>query len=347
MSIPSIRRISLSDSNRDTNERERIRNRNEQQGIRRVAAFGNFDGLHRGHQEVLKKVVDAATSIQGEKRSLISLYPHPLVVLGRVSRLPPMLSLRQRLRILSDLGIEELCLLRFNKAMANLSATDFATHILRKRLGVDILFVGPEAFFGKDREANAHTMAQLYKDLGGKLEVVSTLLDSSQKIGSRVIRDYLAEGDLPSVTRLLGRFFAVDGRVRKGDGRGRTIGVPTANLAVGQRLLPPHGVYASWCFLNVEDRGASRPENHCAWYPAVTNIGTRPTFNGSTRTIETHILSYSGPSLYGKRVELALQERLRDERKFGSVDELRTQISADIEEGKRRLKIPPSWTPFL
>ena len=289
-----------------------------------VAVLGNLDGVHRGHQRLLAEARSIA-----DKRSVplltVSFYPHPAVVLGRTSELPMITSLRQKVRVLDALGVDRIALVRFTSALSQLSAEDFVGKVLLGMLNIETLVVGPDAAVGRGRTGTASVLAEIFERAGRACTTLPFLELEGERVSSRRIRSVVAAGDLATARALLGRGFALDGRVQHGAKRGQGIGFPTLNLAVNGRVLPPRGVYATRTQI-----GACR-------YPSVTNLGVRPTFAGTTLSAETHLLDYAGPALYGNVIEVEFVEHIREERRFPSVQELRHQIGRDVEEARKLL----------
>lgn len=291
----------------------------------RVAALGSFDGLHTGHRRLLEVVTEDARSRSGSA-IVVSFYPHPTIVLGKVRERPPILTVRQRARILSALGVSALVMVRFTEALSKLSAAEFIDKILVNSLDIDTLYVGPDAAFGKGREANVDDIRLLLEARGRSLQVVSHLLNDGDKIGSRMIRAQIGAGDVGTAQRLLAAPVTVEGRVVRGEGRGKKISIPTANIATLQ-LLPAHGVYAGIIKISADN------------YPAVINVGRRPTFSGVEVTVEAHLLNYRGGDFYGRRVALEFHYHIRGEQKFSGAEALVKQIHLDIERASTLLGV--------
>lgn len=285
----------------------------------RFIALGNFDGLHRGHLQLIKALKTASESVPDSRTALISFYPHPVVALGKATRRLPLATLRQRLTILSDLGVDELIMLHFTSAFSQLSAHDFVRDILRGKFNLHTLCVGPDAAIGRGREAPVDAMSDILAEHGANLMVMPHLTASGSKIGTRAIREALTAGELVSANDALGRSLTLAGRVVRGEGRGKGISIPTANIATKQ-LLPQYGVYGG-----VVRTGSQH-------HHAVINIGQRPTFAGKRVSVEAHLYDYQGKDFYGQRLAVELHTRVRDERKFTSADELVSQIRRDIEQ---------------
>jgi riboflavin kinase/FMN adenylyltransferase len=290
----------------------------------RAVAVGNFDGVHLGHRVVIERVIARARE-RGLSPALVSFYPHPSVALGRASVATYLTPLREKVRLLSELGLEELILIQFTCSVRELSPASFLKDILIDRLNVKSLILGYDTRLGKDRAGDAATILPLFSALGKDAEVADRLESGGQIISSRGIRGLIQDGNVPGANELLGRRYTVTARVVHGDGRGAALNFPTANLLVRRQLLPQNGVYAGYA--HHERFGVFR---------AVANIGVRPTFGTGlavTPRLEVHLLDFSG-RLYGERLSFSFVLRLREERKFDSVDDLRKQIENDCADAK-------------
>jgi riboflavin kinase / FMN adenylyltransferase len=290
-------------------------------------AFGNFDGLHLGHQKILRELVGQAGSRNLLSR-LLGFYPHPRTVLTpNAARLRPLLSLHQRVATLTELGVEQLCLLRFTRQLSQMSAEEFIREILVERLNVRLLLVGPDAAIGKDREGDVTFLTQSLKKYGAEVMILPfETLSDGYKVGSSIIRRAVSGGDLSLAYKMLGKSYRLSGRVVRGAARGRKIGFPTLNLAGVKQLLPSNGVYIARVSLQGQV---------CS---AAVNIGVSPTFSSVNRQnsalipkVEAHLLDAELSDMYGERIELELFERIRDEKKFSSVQSLVEQIGEDCQ----------------
>lgn len=288
-----------------------------------AVAIGNFDGVHRGHELLLNELRRIA---DGRSSMVISFYPHPVRVLRPEVGLRYISSVREKAERLGELGIDLLYFVHFSKAVSQISARDFIERILVGVLHARDLVVGEDVAIGRGREGNIDFLRRVLPSYGIQLHVVSKLEIHGRKAGSRRVRELIEEGDVKQATELMGTPFTISARVGHGDKRGSAIGFPTANIAVGRRLIPKSGVYA--CRVEVE--GSS--------YLAVANIGTRPTFAGRGERLEVHILDFPYRRLYGTRVHVSFVSRLRDERKFESIDALKVQISEDIARARQELQ---------
>ena len=291
-------------------------------GLREPAVtVGNFDGVHRGHQALAAETVARAHAAGGDAVAL-TFDPHPARVLAP-ERVPPALTTAgQKAELLAALGLDVLAVLPFTADVAALAPDAFARSVLSGALGARHVVVGEAFRFGRGKTGDAATLARLGEELGFDVGALPAVTDGGRPVSSSRVREALAEGDAAHAAALLGRPYFVDGTVVEGDRRGRTIGVPTANLDVGGALLPARGVYAGRARL---PGGSARL--------AVVNVGERPTFGGHTVTVEAHLLDYSG-DLYGRRLRLSFAARLRGEERFPGAAALVEQIRRDIDRAR-------------
>lgn len=296
-----------------------------------AVSIGVFDGVHRGHQVVLRRLVATAATLAATP-AVLTFDPHPLEVVAPDAAPKLLTTVEQRVEVFAELGIELVGVLPFVE-IRDLTPQAFAREVLAERLAARHVVVGSDFRFGKDREGTAELLASLGGQLGFSVEPVELLAErDGEVVSSTRIRRLVASGAVEEAAEVMGRPHELRGRVIHGDSRGHSIGYPTANLHIPERMaIPADGVYAAWAV--VEGK---------AW-PAVVNIGVRPTFGVSSRTVEAHLLGFSG-DLYGSQVALRFVSRLRDERRFGGVDELVEQLQRDVEEGRRRLE-ETRWRP--
>lgn len=291
-------------------------------------AIGNFDGVHLGHRRLFEKLLQLKAQSSGRVIAL-SFYPHPSVKLGRIAQIPKITSLRQKLLALSQIGVEQLCLIHFTMAFSRLSTIEFIEQVLIRQLNIAALVIGQDARVGRGGEGTSEIILQALKQRGRACEIVELFDSAGQKVSSRRIRQAISVGQVMAARSLLGRPFALDARVVRGDGRGQSINVPTANLHTSSQVLPAIGVYA--CRMRLAGHS----------YMAVTNVGTRPTFGGHAVRAETHVID-APPEIenylrYGVRCQVEFIERLRDEQRFDSVLALTKQIAQDIACARRVL----------
>lgn len=283
-----------------------------------VAAWGVFDGVHLGHRKLLDAVLAWART-DGVPSAVLTFDRHPAEVL-RGAVVPMISPLAERLRLLGETGLDVGVVLDFTKAFAETSALDFAAGLLRDRLGAQGLVLGHDTRFGKGREGDVG----LIESLGIAVRRCEPERVEGRPVSSGRIRDAVMGGRLDEAKRLLGRAPSVFGTVVRGDRRGTGLGFPTANLALQHAVRPPGGVYR-----------AEVPLEGKLWR-AVANLGTRPTFGeGGGERVEAHLLGWTGGDLYGRVLEVRFLGRIRDERKFESVDALRKQIEDDVVAASR------------
>lgn len=287
-----------------------------------AATIGNFDGVHRGHERVLSQLRQIAGSAAA---IVISFYPHPIRKLRPATGLRYISSVREKAERCGQLGADLLYFVHFTDRISAMPAQQFIEDVLVGALGLRHLVVGEDVAIGKGKEGNLSYLQTVLPRYQIALHVVPKLVIEGEKAGSRKIREWIAQGKVAEAAELIGTPFTLSARVGHGDKRGSTIGFPTANIAVGNRLIPHRGVYA--CRVLVQG----------AWHDAVANIGVRPTFNGSGERLEVHILDFTPRSLYGIRMHVSFIDRLRDEQRFDSVSSLREQIAKDIAAARVRL----------
>jgi riboflavin kinase / FMN adenylyltransferase len=290
-----------------------------------VVTVGNFDGVHRGHQALVKAAVEGARETDGLS-VVLSFDPHPSHVLSPDRAPEALVTVDQKEELLAGLGVDRLVLLPFTVELSNRAPADFAEAVLRGALGARRVVVGSNFRFGRGRSGDVALLKRLGGELGFDVVAVEPVFHEGSPISSTRIREALARGAVRAAHELLGRPFFVDGDVVRGDGRGRTIGIPTANLALRNETLPRPGVYAATC--RVLPGGGRQA--------AVVNLGRRPTFGGGETTLEAHLLDFDG-DLYGALLRVEFRERLRDEKRFDGKDALVRQIRDDIETARRVL----------
>ena len=286
--------------------------------------IGVFDGVHRGHQEIIKKLTTGAHT-NDAPAVVLTFDPHPASVLSgheiKCLTLPD-----ERADLLGKLGVDVVITERFTRELSTVTAYDFMSR-LTHQLGLQHLLIGYDFALGKGREGNAARLTEIGSELGYNVEVIAALSDKSGVISSTEIRKLIEVGNVAEAARLLGRPYSLHGPVIHGDGRGRTIDVPTANISYSHdKMIPAKGIYACWAYLSHKRHAAA------------INIGTNPTFTPDKQSpnVEAHLLDFH-EDIYGKDVQLELVARLRDELKFDSVETLLEQIWRDVEDTKRIL----------
>jgi len=291
-----------------------------------IIALGNFDGFHLGHQAVARAAVDWARA-EGRRAIIATFDPHPVRYFKPET--PPfrLTTLDQREELFAQAGADATLVFAFDHALAGTTATQFVRDLLVDRLGAAGVVTGEDFTFGKARGGNVGVLADLGAELGLRTRAVGPVQLGGDVVSSSLIRDALAQGDCQTAARLLTRPFAIRGPVVHGDKVGRTIGFPTANLAIGSYLRPRYGIYAVTARL-----ADGRVVNGAA------NIGIRPTFDPPKELLEPHFFDFSG-DLYGQEIEVAFHHFLRGEWKFDSLDAMMAQIGKDCDEAKRLLAV--------
>jgi riboflavin kinase/FMN adenylyltransferase len=286
-----------------------------------VLALGNFDGVHRGHRKILDRVHRVAAE-RGSTPVVMTFDPHPSRVV-RPDKAPPLLmTIEQKLEAMADSGIHGAAVVRFTHELSQWDPETFVRRVLVDWLRVAEVWVGANFLFGHDRAGTFSMLRLLGADLGFRAEKIDPVRYKDFVVSSTRIRRLVTEGRVDEAGALLGHEYVIDGTVVQGDQRGRTIGFPTANLCTKNELVPPNGVYATTATL----AGVV--------HPSVTNVGVRPTVDDAGKvTIETHVFGLD-KDLYGARLRLGFVQRLRDERKFESLDQLKAQIAADCDRAR-------------
>jgi riboflavin kinase/FMN adenylyltransferase len=293
-----------------------------------AAAIGNFDGVHRGHQALIAVAVQDARARRGEP-VVLTFDPHPSQVLAPDRSARALMTVEQKAEALGRLGIPRLVVLAFTLELSRQAPEEFVRRVVCGCLGAESVAVGSGFRFGHRRGGDLALLQRLGGELGMGVHGVPPLLHEGSPVSSTRIREALARGDVASARELLGRPFFVDGLVMAGDGRGRTLGFPTANLSLLNETLPGLGVYACRCRnLTAADAGPG--------WGAVVNVGRRPTFGGGQVSVEAHLLDFSG-DLYGRQLRVAFLERLREERSFPGPQALVAQIGEDVARARALL----------
>lgn len=281
-----------------------------------VVTFGVFDGIHIGHKKVLETVRTRAKT-ENLTSVLFGFYPHPLAFLAPDKCPPVLMCLPKRVEILEQIGIDMAIFVNFNERIASMSPHTFVDTILLDTCRAKHVVVGYACQFGKDREGNA----QLLESIGEQSQFGVTVVPPTELNGlpihSTRIREAIARGDLGLASQLLGRTYSLSGTIVRGDGRGRQLGFPTANIETGEQLCPPNGVYAIRARLDER------------WLNGVLNIGIRPTFNGTKFQVESHLFNFD-EMIYGETIEVFFIQKIRSERKFSDMNALVKQINRDI-----------------
>ncbi len=293
-----------------------------------VLTIGNFDGVHRGHLALFDKVKERAGLMDGQS-VVMTFEPHPIKVMKPGNGPPLITPTQQKLRLIQEAGIDIILCIPFTRQFAATSAQDFIEKLLVDRVGIREIVVGYDYTFGRNREGNIELLKEMGARYGFAVLMVEPVYVDHTLASSTAIRNLVQEGNLSETKRLLGRDYEICGTVVKGRNRGgRLLGFPTANLEVIDELTPRGGVYAVQVF--IDDK----------IHNGLTNIGYNPTFKNDQFSVETHILDFSG-DLLGKIIRVAFIERLRDEKKFKSIEDLAHQIGQDVSYTRKLFeKIP-------
>ena len=282
-----------------------------------VVTLGVFDGLHLGHQLIMQTVVERARTI-GAVPTVITFEPHPRALLHPESAPPLLQTFDQKIEALGVLGIEQTIVIHFDESFAQIRAEDFLRDVIVDRLHAKEVYLGCGFAFGHGREGNIDLLRSVSKSLSFLADEVPELRLRGRRVSSSRIRELLQQGRVGIARRMLGRPYGVEGRVVRGAERGVKLGFPTANLHPQNRVIPRNGVYVTATLIDSE------------WRRSVTNIGTRPTFGENNESsLETFVMNWSG-DLYGDVVRVRFLYRLRAEKKFSSIDELKSQIKSDV-----------------
>ena len=287
-----------------------------------VLTLGVFDGLHLGHQLIVRTVVERARAV-GAVPTVVTFDPHPRAVLHPESAPPLLQTFDQKTEALGVLGVEQTIVVRFTEEFARVRAEEFLRDVVRDRLQAREVYLGRGFAFGYRREGDIELLRRVSESLGFHADEVPEVRLRGQRISSSRIRELLSGGRVNLARRMLGRPYGVEGRVVRGAERGRTLGFPTANLRPENRVIPRGGVYVTATL--IEGR----------WRRSVTNVGTRPTFESDAEaSVETYVMGWAG-DLYGDVVRVRFLHRLRGERRFSSLEELRRQIERDARRAAR------------
>lgn len=285
--------------------------------------IGSFDGVHLGHQKILKRLTTREETVS----TVITFDPHPQTVIKSQSSAPPLLTtIDERIQLIEKSGAAKLIIIKFTSEFAKMPPEKFIKEILIDSIGMKYLYAGKSHQFGRGRKGDIKLLKDYAKQFDFKLEIIDPVSRFNQLVSSTHIRRLLSNGDVLTAWRCLGRPYYLRGKVIQGDGRGKKLGFPTANLELDEKgkLIPPEGIYAT-----VAEIDGVR-------MPSVSHFGARPTFKNAAPSIETHVIGYHG-NLYGNRIHLGFVDRMRDIAAFPSVIELVRQLILDRAFAKRRL----------
>ena len=289
-----------------------------------ILTLGNFDGVHLGHREIFRRVVERAREIQGTS-IVYTFEPHPLRIVAP-SRTPPILTtFRKKMQLIEKSAIDIVVCADFTKRFADQHPRDFARDTLSGKIGVKEVFVGYDYTFGKGREGTIAYLKKMGEEFGFRVSVIDALTIDGEIVSSTLLRDTIEDGKVEKAKGLLGRHYSIEGRVVDGFKKGSVIGFPTANIDTSYDLIPHTGVYTVKTLLDEEI------------YDGVANVGFNPTFHRDRLSVEVHIFNFSS-NIYGKEIEVFFIKKLRDEVEFTSADELRIQIERDVDSARKILK---------
>jgi riboflavin kinase/FMN adenylyltransferase len=289
-----------------------------------AVTIGSYDGLHLGHQEIIKRVIERAKGGGGDA-VILTFEPHPVKLLHTQLQIPLITPHRKKMMLLEQFGIDVTINLPFTKNLAHMSAEEFIRRIVLERIAPRWVIVGFNFSFGKDGKGTAEGLIKMGKGLGIEVEIIPPYTVNGEVISSTRIRELIMAGNVAKANNMLGRDFIILGKVIHGHARGKNLGFPTANLEITSDLYPKNGVYAVTVTVNEKT------------YHGVVNIGTNPTFGDEESAVEVFLFNYKG-DLYGKELRVAVAERIRDEQNFPSPDALVQQIEKDIQKAKKILR---------
>jgi len=294
--------------------------------LAKVTTIGTFDGIHIGHQKILKQVVQLAEA-KGYIPVVLTLFPHPRMVLQKDDSIKLLNTIEERIELLKTFGIKEVIVKKFTKEFANLSAQDYVKQILVDELNTKQIVIGYDHHFGKNRSANITDLKAFAKLYDFKVEEISAQDIKDVTVSSTKIRTALNQGEVDLANSYLGYNFFITGTVIKGKGLGRTINFPTANINITAtyKLIPSDGVYVVKS--KIEDKTVF----------GMMNIGTNPTVNGKTRSIEVHFFNFN-KDIYNSELKIEFLKRLRSEEKFENLEALKTQLKKDMENASDYIK---------
>ena len=293
-----------------------------------ILTVGTFDGIHNGHKVIINDLIQRAKK-SNAKSTLVTFEPHPGLVVGKRGRLPLALltTIEEKIDILESIGLDRLIITNFTNAFATMSADKFVQNILINKLNMKHIVIGYDHSFGKDRKGDFELLLKLGKVFHFEVDAIKPVVINNEIVSSTKIRRLLLEGDIKQANEIMGRNYSIRGQVVKGEGRGRVLGFPTANIrSYSQyKLIPKEGVYATKVKINNKI------------YNSVTYIGPRPTFNLGKKVIEVHIDKFD-EEIYNKEVELSFTHFIREDKKFNSTSELVPQIEIDKKDAMKILK---------
>lgn len=289
-----------------------------------VATMGNFDGIHLGHQALVRNAVEESKRL-GYPSTVLTFEPHPLKIIAPERAPSLILSYEDKIALLQSLGVDIVVAQRFDRQFASIAADDFVRQFLVDRLKVKKLWVGRDLRFGQGRRGGTDDLLRLAADAGFEVGVLDPILLNGIRISSSRIRQLVEEGRVAEVRPMLGRYHFVSGQIVAGNRRGRELGFPTANIATETEVVPLNGIYAT--LTQLQNRRLL----------SVSSVGINPTFGDGPRTVENFILDFDG-DIYGERIKVSFVQRMRDERKFLAVKDLIAQMHEDVKHARAVFK---------
>ena len=286
-----------------------------------VVTIGVFDALHIGHKELIKKL-KIFKKRTGLKSVLVTFDPYPREILGNLTKNERLLTRREKLDLLEGEKIDVVAFIKFTKTVAKTEPDDFVKKFLVKKLGMKSLIIGEDFSLGKNKTGSLKLLRELGRIFKFRLTVIRTLLSGIHAVKSSLIRELLQNGEVEEASKLLGRYYSLEGRIEKGMARGRRLGFKTANIEIPEKLIPKEGIYATFAYPDREKFGS------------ITYVGNRPTFKNQKFAIETYIFGIK-KQLYGKHLTLEFVKKLRDDKKFRNAAELKAQITKDVIRAKK------------
>jgi riboflavin kinase/FMN adenylyltransferase len=288
---------------------------------RTAVALGNFDGLHLGHTELIRRTVSSA-HMSGLKSAVFTFPNHPQNAITGRSIVKNIITPKEKIRLIRDLGVDYLFSIPFDDTFHKMPAVDFADDLLSKTFRAAQVFCGFNFRFGRNAEGDGAVLTRVASQKGFKVNILDAYMVEGEVVSSTLIRGLIAEGDMEEIDRYLGRPYSVPGTVITGNRLGGKLGFPTANIALDENMIQPsRGVYATLCTMD----GTT--------FESVSNIGVRPTIGDGKKLLETHIFGHEG-ELYGEKLRITFLKKLRDERTFDSVEALAAQVALDKETSK-------------
>jgi riboflavin kinase/FMN adenylyltransferase len=283
--------------------------------------LGIFDGIHLGHRKIIGRMVERAAHIGGTS-CVVTFDPHPREILNPQEAPDLLTTTDKKAELIEQLGVDALCLIRFSKAFANIEARAFVQDFLIGKLHMKVIVEGYDWRFGKDRKGDVNLLREMSKENGFEVEQLAGVEMDGRIISSTLIRELVLSGELERAATYLGRRYSVTGTVVEGSRLGREIGFPTANIRPHHEAIPPNGIYAVWAHMSETRK------------PGTLNIGYRPTVSDEKcRTVEVHIMDFYH-DIYSEEIEITFVEKLRDEKKFSSLEDLSRQIKKDVEKAR-------------